>query len=148
MAPPRRVACGGPVGRLPAQPLSLAASPPPLRQAAFDAKLHGAELGKVTIEQQGKACRFTGSEYGLCTGTALLDAVIARNLWKNHRILPPTSKFKANWDLFMMLLVFYNCVYIPIELFFLKAVPHRRTIVCLRLPLKCLCQPFLVKILV
>ena len=48
-----------------------------------------------------------------------VDAVIARNLWKNHKILPPTSKFKANWDLVMLLLVFYNCVYIPIELFFL-----------------------------
>lgn len=48
-----------------------------------------------------------------------VDAVIARNLWKNHKILPPTSKFKANWELFMLLLVFYNCVYIPIELFFL-----------------------------
>ena len=48
-----------------------------------------------------------------------VDAVIARNLWKNHRILPPTSKFKSNWDLMMMILVFYNCVYIPIELCFL-----------------------------
>uniref|UniRef100_A0A7S2J4H1 Ion transport domain-containing protein n=1 Tax=Haptolina brevifila TaxID=156173 RepID=A0A7S2J4H1_9EUKA len=48
-----------------------------------------------------------------------VDAVIARNLWKNHRILPPTSKNKQHWDLMMMLLVFYNCVYIPIELCFL-----------------------------
>lgn len=31
-----------------------------------------------------------------------VDAVIARNLWKNHRILPPTSKFKQNWDLMMV----------------------------------------------
>ena len=31
-----------------------------------------------------------------------VDAVIARNLWKNHRILPPTSRFKQNWDLFMV----------------------------------------------
>ncbi len=31
-----------------------------------------------------------------------VDAVIARNLWKNHRILPPTSKNKNNWDLFMV----------------------------------------------
>ena len=31
-----------------------------------------------------------------------VDAVIARNLWKNHRILPPTSKFKQNWDLVMV----------------------------------------------
>jgi len=52
-----------------------------------------------------------------------VDAVIARNLWKNHRILPPTSRFKSNWDLMMMLLVFYNCVYIPIELCFLERDP-------------------------
>ena len=31
-----------------------------------------------------------------------VDAVIARNLWKNHRILPPNSRFKQNWDLFMV----------------------------------------------
>lgn len=31
-----------------------------------------------------------------------VDAVIARNLWKNHRILPPTSTFKTRWDLFMV----------------------------------------------
>ena len=31
-----------------------------------------------------------------------VDAVIARNLWKNHRILPPSSKFKQNWDLVMV----------------------------------------------
>ena len=31
-----------------------------------------------------------------------VDAVIARNLWKNHRILPPTSRFKSNWDLMMV----------------------------------------------
>ena len=49
-----------------------------------------------------------------------VDAVIARNLWKNHHIIPPNSKNKQNWDLVMMLLVFYNCVYIPIELFFLN----------------------------
>ena len=31
-----------------------------------------------------------------------VDAVIARNLWKNHRILPPNSKNKQNWDLFIV----------------------------------------------
>ena len=31
-----------------------------------------------------------------------VDAVIARNLWKNHRILPPTSPFKNRWDIFMV----------------------------------------------
>ena len=31
-----------------------------------------------------------------------VDAVIARNLWKNHRLLPPTSKSKQNWDVVMV----------------------------------------------
>ena len=31
-----------------------------------------------------------------------VDAAIARNLWKNHRLLPPTSKFKSNWDIVMV----------------------------------------------
>ena len=32
-----------------------------------------------------------------------VDAVIARNLWKHHRMLPPDSKFKHNWDNMMLL---------------------------------------------
>lgn len=51
-----------------------------------------------------------------------VDAVIARNLWKNHRILPPSSPFKARWDMVMMVLVVYNCIYIPLELFFLGGI--------------------------
>ena len=31
-----------------------------------------------------------------------VDAVIARNLWKNHKLLPPTSRFKQNWDVIMV----------------------------------------------
>lgn len=61
-----------------------------------------------------------GSDRGHDEDDSNVDAVIARNLWKNHRILPPTSKFKQNWDLMMMTLVFYNCVYIPIEICFLS----------------------------
>lgn len=52
--------------------------------------------------------------------------MIARNLWKHHRILPPSSKFKQNWDLGMTVLVFYNCVYIPVELFFLNGVVEHK----------------------
>ena len=66
--------------------------------------------------------RCCGSNTNTDVDDSNVDAVIARNLWKNHRILPPTSRFKQNWDLFMMLLVFYNCVYIPIELFFLSGI--------------------------
>ena len=54
---------------------------------------------------------------------ANVDAVIARNLWKNHKIFPPSSRFKAHWDLAVLVLVFYNCVYIPIELCFLNSHP-------------------------
>ena len=38
-----------------------------------------------------------------------VDAVIARNLWKHHRMLPPDSKFKHNWDNMMLLFVLYTC---------------------------------------
>ena len=37
-----------------------------------------------------------------------VDAVIARNLWKHHRMLPPDSKFKHNWDNMMLLFVLYT----------------------------------------
>ena len=46
------------------------------------------------------------------------DAVISRNLWKNHRLLPPVSAFRNHWDLIMIIFVFYNCLYIPMELVF------------------------------
>ena len=54
--------------------------------------------------------------YGMCCTTqnqgevddSNVDAVIARDLWKNHRILPPTSKFKSNWDLVMVSLFQHN----------------------------------------
>ena len=28
-----------------------------------------------------------------------VEAIIFRNVWKNHRLLPPTSKYKSYWDL-------------------------------------------------
>ena len=47
-----------------------------------------------------------------------LDAQIFKNLWKHHRLLPPTSTFKSRWDLVMILFVLYNSWYIPMELSF------------------------------
>ena len=48
--------------------------------------------GEVTIEQQGKACRFTGGMYGGCYGTALLDAVIVRGIGEMRLWLLCTEK--------------------------------------------------------
>jgi len=47
-----------------------------------------------------------------------IDAIIFRNLWKNYRMLPPTSVAKSRWDIVMFIFVFYNSIYIPLELAF------------------------------
>ena len=47
-----------------------------------------------------------------------VDAVIARNLWKNHKLFPPTSIFKHRWDLLMLVFVVYNSYFIPMALAF------------------------------
>lgn len=47
-----------------------------------------------------------------------VEATIARNLWRHHRLLPPHSAFRHNWDLVMIVFVIYNATYIPIELSF------------------------------
>ena len=44
--------------------------------------------------------------------------MIARNLWKHHRMLPPDSKFKHNWDNVMLLFVLYTCTMVPLQLAF------------------------------
>jgi len=44
------------------------------------------------------------------------DAEIARNLWKNYRILPPTSPWRERWNQLMLYLVLYNCFQIPFSL--------------------------------
>ena len=77
-------------------------------------------MASVVKEAFAKLCSCCGGGKKSELDDSNVDVVIARNLWKNHRILPPTSSFKQRWDLVMMLLVFYNCVYIPIELFFLN----------------------------
>ncbi|KAL1507626.1 hypothetical protein AB1Y20_007245 [Prymnesium parvum] len=58
-----------------------------------------------------------------------VEAVIARNLWKNHRLLPPLSRFKQNWDMVMIILVFYNCAYIPVEIAFLTPLTIQKHVV-------------------
>ena len=47
-----------------------------------------------------------------------VDLEIARTLWKNHKLIPPQSVFKARWDVMMIVFVMYNCVFIPFELCF------------------------------
>ena len=40
------------------------------------------------------------------------------NLWRHHRLLLPTSRRKDQWDVFVLLLVLWNCVYIPLQMAF------------------------------
>jgi len=47
-----------------------------------------------------------------------VEKTIAKMLWKNHRLFPPTSNFKNNWDTLMLTFVFYNCIFVPAELCF------------------------------
>ena len=51
------------------------------------------------------------------------EAEIARNLWRNHRIFPPESRWRDYWDAVLLLLVIYNCLYIPLELGFRLSTP-------------------------
>ena len=44
------------------------------------------------------------------------DAEIAQNLWRQYRILPPTSPAREQWNQLMLMLVLYNCVQIPFSL--------------------------------
>ena len=46
------------------------------------------------------------------------DAEIARNLWRNYKLLPPTSPRKNAFDWFLLLLVVFNSLEIPFMLVF------------------------------
>ena len=46
------------------------------------------------------------------------DAEIASLLWTKFRILPPTSPSRQVWDMLMLYLVMYNCIWIPLALCF------------------------------
>ena len=46
------------------------------------------------------------------------DAEIARNLWRNYRLLPPNSPRKTVFDWFLLLLVVFNSLEIPFVLAF------------------------------
>lgn len=50
------------------------------------------------------------------------DTEIARHLWRNHRLLPPTSPRKNAFDWLLLLLVVFNCLEIPFYLVF--ELPH------------------------
>ena len=44
------------------------------------------------------------------------DREIGANLWKQQRMLPPSSRFKHLWDYAMTVLVLYNFVLTPVQL--------------------------------
>ena len=41
-----------------------------------------------------------------------VEEEIARNLWANHKMLPPESAFKKYWNMLIVLLVMYNTLFI------------------------------------
>jgi len=47
-----------------------------------------------------------------------MEAEIARNLWVQHKIFPPTSPRRRLWNMLMLYLVLYNCIQIPLSLAF------------------------------
>ena len=46
------------------------------------------------------------------------QAQIARNIWKQYRLFPPSSPLRNQWNSLMMWLVLYNCLQIPLSLAF------------------------------
>jgi len=49
-----------------------------------------------------------------------VEEEIARNLWANHRMIPPESKFKRNWNTMIVALVIYNTLFIILVVCFNK----------------------------
>lgn len=49
-----------------------------------------------------------------------VEEEIARNLWANHRMLPPESSFKKHWNMLIVLLVMYNTLFIILVVCFNK----------------------------
>lgn len=49
-----------------------------------------------------------------------VEEEIARNLWANHKMLPPDSPFKKWWNVVVVLLVMYNTLFIIIVICFNK----------------------------
>ena len=64
----------------------------------------------------------SGSSTGGGVGDEELDRnveeEIARNLWAHHRMLPPESKGKKLWNKFIVVLVLYTCISVPLVLCF------------------------------
>ena len=63
-------------------------------------------------------------------GTDDADREIGANLWKNFRMLPPSSRFKSHWDYGMIALVLYNFILTPIQLGFYTSatILHAHTV--------------------
>lgn len=47
-----------------------------------------------------------------------VEREIARRLWSNHRLLPPTNRFHDRIRLVMYLLMLYVCFYVPMQVAF------------------------------
>ena len=67
---------------------------------------------RVMARQRGTAQRFSMA----AADDTDVDAEIARNLWKHHRMLPPNSVFKHYWDILILLFVLYYALLIPLQL--------------------------------
>ena len=52
------------------------------------------------------------------------DRVVARHLWREHRLLPPSSVFKKRWTILLFFFVVYACIFYPVYPAF-KMRPHQ-----------------------
>ena len=46
------------------------------------------------------------------------EAEIARNLWRNYKILPPRSDMRDRWDMLLLTFILINFITIPLVLFY------------------------------
>ena len=45
---------------------------------------------------------------------------IARNLWRHMRLLPPTGVWRKRWNKWLLLLVLWNIIFLPLNLCFVR----------------------------
>ena len=65
-----------------------------------------------------RAARSPGSQdntQGLFTDDHDAEAMITRDLWRNHRLIAPASSSKKWWDAALHLLMMYGCFYTPMQ---------------------------------
>lgn len=74
-----------------------------------------------TVRRAASTRRLRNSEEELDRN---VEEEIARNLWVNHRMLPPDSKFKKWWNVAVVTLVMYNSIFIPFILGYNRYNPN------------------------